>query len=493
MALPLYPPLHLAAVRGDGETIETLLLDGADIDVRSPDGTTAIMFAAMAGEHAVTHQLIQGGADVKIHRDGDGFTALHFAVNGETVEILSSSGADMDARTSDGKTALHTAALLGHGETVEILLSKGADKNARSTDGSTAIMYAIMKAGVVKTLVDAGADVNVRRDGITALILAVASGNHESIRILVEEGADSSIDDGGSTILHTLVSEEKVDVDTVKVLLDSGVDADIHRDHDGCTPAHLAAIQGQRETVVALLSSGADMNARSKTDLTPMMYSVMVDQHAVTQTLVDSGADVDARRSEIGTRAGNGRTALHLAALNGHHESARILLESGADSSICVHHDGKCILHRLMIALPIDVDMVNVLLDARADATAATLFGTTILHQLTMNETVNEDVMGLLLDAGADPLAQDVDGLTPEDYLQQGESHDGVRDLLRRCATWRRRRWVVMLRSRSERNMGAPAAHRASMITRAERKLIGTVEILVLMPKDIFNLVVGFL
>lgn len=82
---------------------------------------------------------------------------------------------------------------------------------------------------------------------------------------------------------------------------------------------------------------------------------------------------------------------------------------------------------------------------------------------------MNEDVVGFLLDAGADPLALDDAGDTPEDQLQQGEPRDGVRVLLRRSATWRRRRWVVMLRSRSERNMEAPAAkHRAGVITRAE-------------------------
>ena len=107
---------------------------------------------------------------------------------------------------------------------------------------------------------------------------------------------------------------------------------------------------------------------------------------------------------------------------------------------------------------------------------------------------MNEDVVGFLLDAGADPLAQDFDGRTPEDQLQQGEPHDGVRVLLRRSVTWRRRRWVVMLRSRSGRNMEARVAkHRAGVITRSERKLSGAVEFLGLAPDGVFRLVVSFL
>lgn len=62
------------------------------------------------------------------------------------------------------------------------------------------------------------------------------------------------------------------------------------------------------------------MDALSAKDLPPLMYAVMQDQHAVAQTLVASGVDANL--------VSDGRTALQLAAFDGHHESARILLAS---------------------------------------------------------------------------------------------------------------------------------------------------------------------
>ena len=57
------------------------------------------------------------------------------------------------------------ASVQGHKEVVELLLAKGADVNAKTTDGTTALMVASMKdhKEVVETLLDKGADINAKR------------------------------------------------------------------------------------------------------------------------------------------------------------------------------------------------------------------------------------------------------------------------------------------------------------------------------------------
>lgn len=413
--------LHTAACAGDGDTIEMIVSPGADMNVRNSDGDTAVMLAAMNGQHAAVHQLAQGGADINIHRDGDGFTALHLACFYDT---------------SDAVIAL---------------LSSGADMNALSTDGFTPLLLSVVAENdtITQILVNHGVDMNIGAFNSPPLVHAALRGKHEGARILLKGGANISMDDSTTTVLHFLMSEDEVDVDMVQVFLDAEVGMDIHRERDGCTPTHLACIEGHHAAVIALLSSNADMNALSRKGLTPMMYSVMVDNDAITQTLVDHGVDVNV--------VSNGHTALNLAAADGHHEGARILLKGGANISL------------------------------------GNMDGSTILHFLVSKERVDVDMVKVLLDAGVDPLTRDASGRTPEDFLRQGETHDGARILLRRSATWRRRRLIVMLRSRSENSETGAAEKRVRVVTRSKKKLVVAVELLGMVPDGVFRLAVSFL
>jgi ankyrin repeat protein len=51
-------------------------------------------------------------------------------------------GAEVNARDSEGETALMAASAGGHRDIVQKLLSKGAQVNAKSKPGVTALMYA---------------------------------------------------------------------------------------------------------------------------------------------------------------------------------------------------------------------------------------------------------------------------------------------------------------------------------------------------------------
>src|SRR5689334_3674255 len=87
---------------------------------------------------------------------------------------------------------LHAAAQAGSDDALSRLLAEGADVNARSTGGKTALMLAAARGRLdaIGLLIERGADVNAATDaGNTALMLAAARGQVDAVRTLIERGA----------------------------------------------------------------------------------------------------------------------------------------------------------------------------------------------------------------------------------------------------------------------------------------------------------------
>lgn len=141
------------------------------------------------------------GTDVNLRDKRSGTTALEHAVinaNREMVQLLLSSGANVNARNRVGETVLMMLDDDATGDLVWDLLNAGADVKLKDDDGDTALMKVAGSSNLeaLKALLDAGAEVNSKnKRGQTALILAAFEGQVNSVRALILAGADLNATD----------------------------------------------------------------------------------------------------------------------------------------------------------------------------------------------------------------------------------------------------------------------------------------------------------
>ena len=157
---------------------------------------------------------------------------VNAAIKGDLhrVEKLLSKGADVNARSSRGGTALFGASFNGHLDVVQLLLAKGADVNGATRSGSRPLAVASQQGhlGVVQLLLDKGAEVNAKdSDGLTALYSASQAGQIEVVRVLLAKGADVNVKSNfGQTPLKGATIQGHTDVEALLVQAGARPDED---------------------------------------------------------------------------------------------------------------------------------------------------------------------------------------------------------------------------------------------------------------------------
>ena len=436
-----------AAAAQDGETIRTLIDQGAEVDAAWADGSTALLWAAHWGDLDMADLLLAAGADVNA-ADDHGVTPLDRAAENTSlamVEKLLAAGADANAARASGLTPLMVAARTGSLPVVDALLASGAAVNARTgaTNG-TALMWAVAgsHADVTAALLDAGAEpATSTADGFTPLLFAAANGDIPMAEALIAAGVD--VNDAGADGTHALPYAIANGQDAfARFLLRQG--ADPNGTMGGIHALHVAA--GNVGTWLGDWSRGHGYGGRFRGRNLPPDRRL-----SLVQALLERGADVDARitmsamfMSYIGhptkgafegfaTGTGDlrGATPLWVAAYaansaggGGALEIIRTLLAAGADQHLTTD-DGTT---PFMVAAGLGratytpreprgvrsesaEAAVRILLEAGADINAANEADFTALHGAAYRG-LNE-VIEYLVAAGADIDARDFRGRTP--------------------------------------------------------------------------------
>jgi ankyrin repeat protein len=170
-ALLFMTTIEFSNINTQTTMVDMLLKAGADPNIKTFGGQTALMFALQLRLYDIAQMLINAGANVD-EMNNDLETALNISIQRRdicAITMLIDAGADVNAKNIKNFTPLLGAILDNSSKSVELLLQAGADPNVIYEDGWTALTYAVsnnifpnINANIVNSLLKAGAKVNIK-------------------------------------------------------------------------------------------------------------------------------------------------------------------------------------------------------------------------------------------------------------------------------------------------------------------------------------------
>jgi ankyrin repeat protein len=445
--------LHWAVFRSDEALVDLLLHAGANPKAANHDGSTPLWLACIGGDAKIVAALIQAGADAN-ERFPLGRTPLMVAARSDSVEamkVLLDHGADVNAKeTLRGTTALMWAADEGHAAAIQLLLQHGADIKARSDPAERGRGPALGKSNDPRKQVAALAAAlaagiptpQLGALGTTSLIPKVpaggARGKGKPGTGGAAEGALDDTDDAAAAIafgrrpapkdgggLTPLVyAVRSNDLDSVKTLLDAGADVNQVTLY-GWSPLLVATQNRFYKLGAFLVEHGADVNLANKGGWTPLYlatdnrnieggdYPVRkadMDHLDFIKLLLDKGANVNARMKDTTET----RTVF----------TNQWLDESGATAFLRASQSGDIVLMKLLLAHGADPKIDTTLHVTALQVAAGIGWVEGITYEWSPASTL--EAVKMLLDLGLDPNAQADTGRT----ALHGAAHKGRSDVV---------------------------------------------------------------
>jgi ankyrin repeat protein len=279
----------------------------------------------------------------------------------------------VDAKDSEGWTALQHAAMSGHVEDIERLLADGA-----SLESSSPKVY----------------------DGANAFVIALHFGEHDAAKLLLDRGS-SIAGTLGSTALALAARDG--DDEILDVLLARGVSP------TGSHALHLAAEFGRASAITKLLKAGAPVDERKPDDhgFTPLVEACSANQLESARLLIAAGAKPNQRDDD-------GTTVLHWAVFGARDSEVHIYSKPGAP------HDTVFIPQKV-------APVVQLLLDKGARINEVDREGNTALHEAAMIGA--EAAAGVLVRAGASRKLKNLEGKTAYDLAH--DRHNSVEAIVK--------------------------------------------------------------
>jgi ankyrin repeat protein len=187
--------LMIAATKGYVSEVERLIGEGADVDAKTSEGATPLIFA-VANNNTDAVKMILQYTTVFDEITSEYETPLLIAVknnNNEIAELLIRAGSNVDSSDNYGATPLHYASIYGYLQIVDLLLYYDASIDKKSNEGTTPLLAAIWSgyADVADLLIQNGANMEARdNDGYTPFLMAAYKGDTLMMDLLYKHKVD---------------------------------------------------------------------------------------------------------------------------------------------------------------------------------------------------------------------------------------------------------------------------------------------------------------
>lgn len=244
-----------------------------DLDCRESDREDELnlMDACIGGDFVTAERLLlEEATDPDCDPQENSWRPLHrtaHAGNLAMVSLLVESGADLSLLTNEGMDPLMIACHRGEMEVGKFLIECGADLTTKDKAGRTAISHYGM-------LSDPAITPQEKREQVAQLM--------EVFRLTSSECASgelgNAIDDG--------------DVEGAIDLLDEGADLEHDEDHDGNLPLHRAVSSGLQELVVLFCQRGANVESKMKDGTTPLLLAALLGDMEICLYLLSEGGNM---------------------------------------------------------------------------------------------------------------------------------------------------------------------------------------------------------
>jgi ankyrin repeat protein len=332
--------------------------------------------------------------------------------NVDAVRALLKERVDVNARQGDGATALHWAVHRNDGSVVDLLLRAGATPDLADDTGATPLYLAcVNRSGpMVERLLQARANPNAALvSGETVLMTCARTGEATGVRALLTRGANVNATEPGHHQTALMWAAAQSEPKAVEALLEGGADVRARsRSYTQTVTSEVTQRAGREELNYTVPRGGS----------TPLLFAARSGDAESARLLIEAGADVNDELPD-------GASALVVAAHSGHTSAATLLLEKGADPNAAAV--GYTALHAAVLRG--DLNLVKVLLAHKANPNAQITKGMPVrrtsqdfeLPKTLMGATpyllaakfLEADIMRALAAGGADTRLPMNDGATP--------------------------------------------------------------------------------
>lgn len=397
--------------------------DSATSEVNDSAGE-AVEPTATSSETQLTENTEQTQADLNLALiEAAWQNDLNLATN------LIESGADVNFKDRTQQSAYLIATSEGYDQLLDLTFQHGADVASLDSYKGTGLIRSAERghANVVGRLIQAGVDVDhVNRLGWTALHEAIILGNGtgryvDTVRVLVAGGADAelpSATDGRSPLQHATAAGQTDIVATLRAAL-------ANNPIENADAAVLqAATSGEADQLALAMRAGGNIEARDGENRTPLLLAVTFDNPDVARVLVALGADPDALDNRHDTpwlvTGVTGSVAMAEVLLAGIPEpDLTILNRFGGTALIPAADRGHVEYVRRVSRTDVDIDHVN------------DLGWTALLEAVILGDGSQryQEIVTILLEAGADSSIGDQTGITALEHSER-DGQSAIAELL---------------------------------------------------------------